>query len=117
MIEFQNLLATALNEAIKVILPILIAFIAAVVALSLNTLQKWLALKFGEVEAGVIGDFVLDAIGAAEQYLGSASGQEKKDYAITHAQAALKKAGINIDVKLLGSWVEAEIAFQKDKTA
>lgn len=99
-----------INEFTRALIPVVVAFIAALLGLVLNQARVWLTRKAGVEETQLINDLLLQAVKAAEQSLATESGVQRKAYALQHAQSALDRLGLKVDVILLQSWIESAVS-------
>jgi len=102
-----------INEFTKALIPIVIAFITAMLGLLLNQARVWMERKIGASQTALIEGVLSQAVKAAQQYVSSDQGKEKKAYAIAHAQLALDQLGLKVNVELLESWIEAALYEEK----
>lgn len=106
----DNLLIQAAAQVlVQVLTPILIMAGTALVGYCIQWVRSKLSGQQLTMITWVVGQFVL----AAEQYnlggLAVQSGEEKKEWVLSRAQAELARRGITIDLALLADIVEAEV--------
>ena len=101
--EFRALLVAFLNAFI----PILATFLSGVVTLVLVEARRLLIEKVSQERARTIEHFVRLGVFAAEQYLQSAEGQEKKRWALTWIERQLALRGIPVDGAMIAQLIEA----------
>lgn len=98
-----------LEEAIRVLVPVLITLLAGCVATGI----AWLRSKLGEARWAAIEQAVTYAVLAAEQSglrnAALATGAAKKRLAMEIAQQLLHDRGIKIDATRLGELIEAQV--------
>ena len=99
-----------LEEAVRVLTPILIAAVIGAVGVGI----QWLRAKVGDARWAQVEQAVQYAVFAAEQAgltneLMRAGGA-KKALALDLAQQFLKARGVNIDLERLSALIEAEVA-------
>lgn len=99
-----------LEEAVRVLTPILLAALVGAV----GVLIQWLRAKVGDARWSQIEQAISYAVFAAEQSGFTnemmRSGEAKKRIALALAQQFLRARGIVIDVKRLDALIEAEVA-------
>lgn len=106
-----------INDFTQALIPIVVAFIAAMLGLLINQARVWVARKVGAEQTALIEGVLSQAVRAAGQYLASAPGEQKKRYAIAHAQLALTQLGLTVNLTLLESWIEAALFDEKTHSA
>lgn len=100
---------TLINDFTQALIPIVITLLTGLVALLLNQAREYVERRVGQEKARMIEDVLAQAVKAAQQFSASATGKERKAYAIAQAQLALDQLKIKVDVALLAGWIEAAL--------
>jgi len=107
--ETNAWLQLLLNEAVRVLAPIVIVFLVALLAQGI----RWLQGRLGAQRWTAIEDAVRFAVLAAEQSgladKARASGLAKKELALDLAEQFLKARNITLDLEKLSALIEASV--------
>ena len=103
------LVSKVLQAVLEAALPILVSALAA--WLFAKTKEIFVHLKSANPDlAYMMESLARCAVHAAEQlYKGQMRGEEKKKYAISVIQAFLKAKNIDLDVEVIGAYIEAAV--------
>ena len=98
-----------LNEAVRVLAPVLVGLVMAAVSYGIGLLRA----RLGEARWDAVERAVRFAVMAAEQTglreQAFRAGAKKKELALTLAQGWLSERGIRVDVGQLSALIEAEV--------
>ena len=105
----MDLLSKLLQAVLEVALPILVSALAA--WLIAKTKEIFERMKSSNPDmAYMMEQIARCAVNAAEQlYKGHMRGDEKKEYAIKVIESFLKSKNINLDVEVIGAYIEAAV--------
>jgi hypothetical protein len=96
-----------LVEFLSALLPILVTFVSGVAGFLMLEARRLLVEKVGQERARTVEHFVRLGVFAAEQYLQSAEGQAKKQWALAWIEYQLKLRGIAINYIQVSELIEA----------
>jgi LL-H family phage holin len=91
------------------VIPLLVTVISAFVLLVVRNTNQWIKTRATDEQYRFIEHVVSTAVNAAEQYLGSGEGEQKKRLVLTAATQVLQKRGINVDEDQLDLAIEAAV--------
>jgi len=94
---------------INTVIPILATVISGFVLLVVRNTNQWIKARTTEEQYRFIEQVVTTAVNAAEQYLGSGEGEQKKRLVLTAATQVLQKRGIDVDADQLDIAIEAAV--------
>lgn len=94
---------------IETVIPLLVTVISGFVLLVVRNTNQWVKARVTGEQYRFIEHVVTTAVNAAEQYLGSEEGEQKKRLALTAATQVLQKRGIDVDVDQLDIAIEAAV--------
>lgn len=116
-LNIDNLIQTAAEIAIRVLLPVLLVMIVDLLRRTAAVTNKYianLAAGIDEKHHGMIKMLVSELVWAADQYDIAnhvrRAGEEKKQWVIERIAFEASRLGINIDISLLADMIEAEVA-------
>lgn len=106
------------EQLLKVVVPVLVAALGALLANTLRAVNAWAKVKFTAAQSSLLLDLAGHAVRAAAQYLDGKEGQEKKEWAVNFLKQLAADAGFkNVNVDVLAGLVETAWKKYKDDNA
>ena len=104
MVDWKIVFGDLLTQVLRILLPVGIALILKWAG------ELWLKVKAQKPEVAELLNYAVSiAVQAAEQEYGGKHGEEKKAYAISFVKKFLYENGIQIDVDVIASAIEASV--------
>lgn len=98
-----------LQDLLPVFLTVGFSIIALVILFLGQQLDKLLKAKVDAVEYELIKGIVVDLVEAAEQWLGSDTGQQKRAYVLQQAATYAREKGIKLTSQQLSTCIESAV--------
>lgn len=103
------------GQLLAVVVPVVVGALASVVTLILVNVNKWVNANFTKTQSELLLNLAGDAVRAAQQYLGSAEGSEKKTWAVGFLSQMVTAMGIKaLKPEILEGLVESALKKYKD---
>jgi hypothetical protein len=100
---------SVLSAVVNVLLPIVLPFVFASLALAVKHASDWVRAKAGKEQWALVETLSASAVAAAEQYFRIEGGATKKAYAMDVIRTGLKKSGVVIPDATISASIEAAV--------
>lgn len=103
------------GQLTAVVVPVVVGALATALTLILVNVNKWVNANFTKTQSELLLNLAGDAVRAAQQYLGSAEGSEKKAWAVGFLGQMLTSMGIKaLKPEVIEGLVESALKKYKD---